>query len=271
MPVMDRPDTVSGWDPEQYGRFANERAQPFHDLLALLAPAPFGRAVDLGCGSGELTAMAAQELGVAEMTGIDNSETMLASAAARASETLRFAYGDIASWTSQRNHDLVLAAATLQWVPDHAAVLRRWTEALAPGGQIAVQVPANADAPTHTVATALADREPYRSAFGPGGPPPDPVAMNVLHPKQYAELLYDLGYERQHVSLRVYPHVLPSTRHAVEWVKGTTLTRFKTALPADRYEQFLVDYERDLLSVLGERRPFFFPFPRILFWGRLSA
>jgi trans-aconitate 2-methyltransferase len=202
------------------------------------------------------------------MVGIDNSDAMLASAAAHAGPAVRFRHGDLATWTSAADHDVVLAAASLHWVPDHPAVLRRWTAGLAPGGQLAVQVPANADAPAHTVAVALAHTEPYRSAFGPAGPPPDPVAANVLAPEQYATVLYELGFARQHVRLQVYPHMLPSSRHVVEWVKGTTLTRFESVLPAALYARFLQDYERELLAVLGRHEPHFFPFRRILFWGR---
>jgi trans-aconitate 2-methyltransferase len=260
--------TPSGWDPEQYRRFAAQRAEPFHDLVAMVTPDRIGRAVDLGCGPGELTALAAQRLGVSQMVGVDHAPEMLAAAAEHASDGVRFEYGDIAAWTADGDHDLVLAAASLQWVPDHVSVLARWTAGLAPGGQLAVQVPDNAEQATHVVAAALAGREPYRSAFGPGGPPPDPVREHVLRPEQYAQLLFDLGYADQTVRLQVYPHVLPSSRHVVEWVRGTTLTRFRRTLPADLYEQFLVDYERELLAVLGRHEPHFFPFRRILFVAR---
>ncbi len=261
--------STTEWDPEQYRRFARERAQPFHDLLALVEPARFGRAIDLGCGPGELTAFAADHLGVSEMTGMDNSPAMLEAASAHATASVKFTSGDISNWTSNRDHDLVLAAASLQWVPRHPSVLRRWTSALAPGGQLAVQVPANGDSPTHLVASALAETEPYRSAFGEAGPPIDPVASYVLQPQEYAQLLFDLGYERQHVRMTVYPHVLPSSRHAVEWVKGTMLTRFAKTLPGEIYGQFLLDYEQQLLDELGRHEPFFFPFRRILIWARL--
>ncbi len=276
----------TAWDPDQYRRFAAERAQPFHDLLALVEADRITRAVDLGCGTGELTALAAARLGISDverpvaaapspaappMVGIDNSPTMLAAAAAHASDTVAFEQGDIAEWTSGGDHDLVLAAASLQWVPDHASVLRRWTAALAPGGQLAVQVPANADAPSHVVAGELAAGEPYRSAFGPQGPPPDPVAANVLAPERYAELLYELGFARQHVRMTVYPHVLPSSRDVVEWVRGTTLTRFAAVLPPEVYAEFLRDYEERLLEVIGRHEPHFFPFRRIFLWGRLPG
>ena len=190
---------------------------------------------------------------------------MLASATAHASERVTFEESDIATWTSTGDHDLVLAAASLQWVPDHRVVLARWVAALAPGGRLAVQVPANAHAPTHVVAARVAASEPHRSAFGAAGPPADPVADNVLAPDEYARILHDLGCVDIDVDLHVYPHMLPTTRHAVEWVKGTTLTRFRSALSGEAYDAFLADYERELVAEMGEHEPCFFPFNRILF------
>ena len=256
------------WNPEQYRRFADERAQPFHDLLALIEPSTIHRAVDLGCGPGELTELAAEKFGVDEMVGIDNSQAMLDKTGEHASGRVRFEFGDIGEWKSSAHLDLVLAAASLQWVPDHVDVLARWAAALRRGGQIAVQVPANADMPSHTVGRRVAEREPYLSLFGPDGPPIDPVRAYVLRPEEYAQVFYDLGFERQHVRLQVYPHVLPSTRHVVEWVRGTTLTRFEKRLTPEAFEAFVAD-ETELLKVLGNHEPHFFPFRRILMWARL--
>ena len=112
------------WNPDQYRQFAAERAQPFHDLLALVEPGSIKRAVDLGCGPGELTALAAEQLGIDEIVGIDNSRAMLDKTAEHSSDHVRFEHGDIAEWTSTAGIDLVLAAASLQWVPDHAGVIR---------------------------------------------------------------------------------------------------------------------------------------------------
>lgn len=262
---------ASRWDPDQYRRFAGERAQPFHDLLTMIGLGPVRSAVDLGCGPGELTALAARRLDVTDMVGIDNSTAMLDAASEHASASVRFEHGDIATWTSDGDVDLVIAAASLQWTPDHPTVLARWTRALAPGGLLAVQVPANSHAPTHTVAAAVAAREPHRSVFGPAGPPSDPVAENVLRPDGYARVLHGLGCVDIDVRLQVYPHVLASTRDAVEWVKGTTLTRFSKLMTAEQYARFLVDYERELLEEMGDAEPCFFPFSRILFTARRPA
>jgi trans-aconitate 2-methyltransferase len=128
-------------------------------------------------------------------------------------------------------------------------------------------VPTNADHPSHLLAAEVAATEPFASAFD-GPPPPDQVAANVLRPQDYAELFHELGFADQVVRLEVYGHVLDSTAAVVEWVRGTTLTRFFKRLPAELHEPFVDAYRRALLARLGERAPYFYPFKRILMWGR---
>jgi trans-aconitate 2-methyltransferase len=252
------------WNPEQYERFRAERTQPFRDLLALVRRCPGGRVVDLGCGTGELTNEVHTTLQAAETLGIDRSAAMLAKA--RPVEGVRFEEGDIAAFDAAAGYDVIFANAALQWVPDHDRLLRSLASALRPGGQLAVQVPANADHPSHLVAGRVASEPPFVDAFA-GHPPPDPVAQNVLRPEQYAELLDTLDFSEQHVRLQVYGHHMASTADVVEWVKGTTLTRFRERLPDDLYEAFVVRYRDALLEVLGDRRPYFYPFKRVLFWA----
>jgi trans-aconitate 2-methyltransferase len=256
------------WNPEQYGKFSAERARPFWDLAGLVErDRPIRRAVDLGCGPGELTVALAGQLAVGAMTGIDSSPAMLATATEQAGPGVRFEEGDIARWTSGGDLDLVFSNAALQWVPDHQGVVARWWSALAPGGQLAVQLPANGTHPSHRIAGEVAASEPFVGAFG-GRPPQDTVTANVLDPVQYAILLDHLGAARQHVRLQVYGHTLARSADVVEWVKGTALTRYERALPPDVYAEFVDEYRRRLLRAIGDTAPYFYPFRRILFWGR---
>jgi trans-aconitate 2-methyltransferase len=256
------------WDPAQYERFARERRQPFDDLLTLVAPLPGGRAVDLGCGPGELTVELHHHTGAATTLGLDSSAAMLERAPTV--DGVRFEVGDLTTFTDDEPLDLVVASASLQWVPDHEVLLPRLASLLAPGGQLAVQMPNNHDHPSHTVITEVATEEPFASALG-GGALPDPVAVNVLRPERYAELLHSLGFATQHVRLQVYGHVLESSAEVVDWTRGTSLTRYKQALPGDLYERFVDRYRERLVARLGDRRPYFFAFKRILVWGRLPA
>lgn len=256
------------WDPGQYHRFAAERARPFHDLCDLISvDAPPRRMVDLGCGTGELTVLAAERFDAGRTVGLDASPEMLAAARQLDQERVEFVDGDLATWTSAADHDLVLANASLHWVPDHAAVLSRWADALAPGGWLAVQVPANAHHPSHLASVAVAEREPFRSAFD-GDPPPDPVAVNVLAPSQYATVLHGLGLVDVHVRLQVYLHELPDSAAVVDWTRGTSLTRFFDRLPAGLHDAFVDAYRAELLDRIGLHAPYLFTFDRILLRAR---
>src|SRR5581483_1934399 len=68
------------WDPAQYHKFQAQRSMPFDDLLAMVKVRPGLRAVDLGCGTGELTRRLADALPSGEVLGLDSSAEMLARA-----------------------------------------------------------------------------------------------------------------------------------------------------------------------------------------------
>ncbi len=252
----------SAWDPNQYERFKAERAQPFYDLVSMVERQPGMRVVDLGSGTGQLTAWLHRELGASETLGIDAAETMLAQAAEHERDGLRFERGEIAAFEPDRRYDLVFSNAALQWVEGHEQLLARVADAVAPGGQLAVQVPANDDHRSHRIARSLAGGEFREQLAG------YERVFPVLTPVRYAELLHALGFQRQQVRMQVYAHVLPETRAVIEWVKGSLLTPFRERLSAERYARFLDRYEHELLAAEGDRRPYLYLFKRILMWGR---
>jgi trans-aconitate 2-methyltransferase len=254
---------ADAWDPEQYRRFAAERARPFHDLLALVRARPGMRVVDLGCGTGELTAEAHRTLRARETLGLDSSAAMLEKAGPLAGGGLAFDRGDLAAFEG-RGYDLVLSNAALHWLPRHPELLERLTAALAPGGQLAVQVPAMHRHPSHRIARAVAAERPFAQALGGWVRPDRPV----LEPGEYARLLFRLGYREQVVRLDVYGHPLASRGEVVEWVKGTVLNPYRERLPPDLWDRYLETYRDRLFAELPDERPFFYGYERILFWGQ---
>ncbi len=245
----------SAWDPAQYLRFAAERRRPFDDLLAQLEPVPGGRAVDLGCGTGELTVELHGHLGTAETIGIDDSVTMLERARDLDAPGVRFDLGRLEEWAPAAPVDVVFANASLQWVPDHPALLARLVAGLAGGGQLAFQVPANHDHPSHLAAAALAAERGLQVRGG---------AVSVLAPEQYATVLHDLGLTDIDVVLRVYGFELPSAADVVEWTKGTLLTGYRAQLDDAGYADFEQAYRDQLVDELGSDGPYYYAFKRIL-------
>jgi trans-aconitate 2-methyltransferase len=251
------------WDPTLYDRFASERSQPFYDLVALCRPVEGGTVVDLGCGTGRLTADLHRSVRAATTTGIDTSPEMLAEAPTGV-PGLAFALGDLADWRGPPV-DLVFANASLHWVGDHPTLLGRLRQGIAPGGQLAFGVPANFGHPSHTVAKALA-AEPE---FAGSGPVED-RGTAVLAPERYAELLHGLGAVELDVRLQVYGHHLESTAAVVDWVSGTALTPYRARLAPASFERFVDLYRARLLDALGDQRPYYYAFPRILCWASFA-
>ncbi|MGE5596348.1 MAG: methyltransferase domain-containing protein, partial [Hyphomicrobiales bacterium] len=147
---------ASPWNPQQYERFRDERSQPFFDLLELVEPIPGGRAIDLGCGTGELTKVMHERVQARASIGLDNSETMLEKCSQFAGNGLTFRLGTILRFAPHSPFDLVFSNAALQWVPEHYKLFERLVAGLKPGGQLAVQVPANHDHPSHVIAHEVA-------------------------------------------------------------------------------------------------------------------
>jgi trans-aconitate 2-methyltransferase len=259
---------IEGWNPDQYERFHAERRQPFDDLLALCVPVAGGRVVDLGCGTGNLTAELHAHMHAAQTVGIDSSEAMLARAKKNHDgvDGLTFVAGDIETWLG-RDLDLVFANASFQWVDDHLNLLARMRTALGPGGQLAFQVPSNYRHPSHVLARQVANEAPFIDALEDA---PEDRGRFVLSPEIYADLLYELGARRQVVRMEVYGHELSSTVDVVEWVMGTLLTPYRTRLSPELFTDFVERYRERLLEELGEREPYFYGFRRILCWARFE-
>ncbi|MCC6386471.1 MAG: methyltransferase domain-containing protein [Dehalococcoidia bacterium] len=254
---------ASTWNPNQYNRFQDERSKPFHDLLALVQPIPGGRAIDLGCGTGELTKVMHERVQARATIGLDNSETMLDKSAAFAGRGLTFKLGTILRFAPRTPFDLIFSNAALQWVDDHELLFERLAAGLAAGGQLAVQMPLNHDHASHVVADAVAGEEPFATALK-GYVRRVPVET----PEWYAEKLDALGFAEMNVRMQVYPQHLGGPEDVVEWVKGAYLTDYQSRMPAELFPAYLARYSERLLAVLADRRPYFYPYKRLLLWGR---
>lgn len=252
------------WDPAQYAKFLRERSAPFFDLLDLVERRPAMRVVDLGCGTGELTHQLHERLGARETLGLDRSAKMLAKSPGFAVPGLTFERGAVETFAPDDPFDLVFSNAALHFVAGHETLWPRLASFLAPGGQLAVHVPANQDHATHVTAREVASEEPFASALGGYVHP-----THVLPVEAYATLLHRLGFARQTVRLAVYGHLLESRESAFEWVKGSILTEYESRMPPGLYASFLGAYRERLLSRLADERPFFFTYKRVLMHASL--
>jgi len=219
------------WDPAQYGRYADQRGRPFHDLMARVEARAPSYVVDVGCGSGELTALLARRWPEAMVLGVDSSAEMLAQAPS-SMPRLKFTQADARHWRPDRPIDIVVSSATMQWVEGHEQVLRELVGCLAPRGWLALQVPGNFAAPSHVL---------LREATARWLPGLALRAEPVLDPAGYAELLGAAGC-RVDAWETTYLQVLAGPEPVLDWVKGTALRPVLAALPPEHHAGFLAEY-----------------------------
>lgn len=244
------------WDPQQYHKFQAERFAPFEDLARQIRVRPGIRALDLGCGTGELTRRLADMLPESDVLGIDSSPQMLAKAEAQARPGLRFELGDLLD--VQGEWDLVFSHAVIQWVDGHEALVPRLLALVRPGGQLAIQQPNNVTHAAHRMITEVAGEAPFREALGGWTRSWPQLAL-----ERYAELLFAHGAQDISVTEKVYPHVLADSDAVVEWTRGTALVPYLERLPEDLREPFLARY-RELLRPHMPGSPVFYGFRRML-------
>jgi len=124
------------WDAQLY----NEKHNFVYDygtgLIDLLAPKPEERILDLGCGSGELTAKINT---VAKGTvGIDKSPEMVAKAKAQF-PNCAFEVGDAVNLNFSEPFDAVFSNATLHWVLDYKKAIQNIYASLVDGGRMVAE------------------------------------------------------------------------------------------------------------------------------------
>ncbi|EWM46323.1 methyltransferase domain protein [Bordetella holmesii 35009] len=168
------------WSAKQYSAFENERTRPVRDLVAAIPDAEVRHAVDLGCGPGNSTQVLADRYPQAKVSGMDSSPDMVAAARKRL-PGLAFSQADISSWRPADRYDVILANASLQWVPDHATLYPRLLQTLTPGGSLAVQTPDNLEEPAHRLARAVAAEQPWAAKLA-GVRHPTGTARNGITP-----------------------------------------------------------------------------------------
>ncbi|MGC0332977.1 ubiquinone/menaquinone biosynthesis C-methylase UbiE [Streptomyces sp. SAI-170] len=95
-----------------------------------------GELLDLGCGTGSLSLLAAEQ--GHRVTGVDSSPAMVARARAKlAGRDAVFLVGDAAAPpVGDRRYDVVLVRHVLWALPDPGRALRHWRGLLRPGGRL---------------------------------------------------------------------------------------------------------------------------------------
>ncbi|KAL7423583.1 hypothetical protein Q5752_001163 [Cryptotrichosporon argae] len=198
-------------------------------VLGLLDARPGEAVCDLGCGSGELTALIKRQVGDGEVVGIDSSADMIAKAE---STTAGIAYYQLDAQDPSAvpaelhgRFDAVFTSATLHWCKrDPAGAARVIALLLKPGGRVAYEFGGFGN----TVGVRAAIHQVLRQN-GVNPVPLDPWYFPT--PEQYTALLGAVGLVPGPAALHPRPTPLPTDLAGwlTTFVRGSFLAGFDAA------------------------------------------
>jgi trans-aconitate methyltransferase len=129
--------TTDKWDSSLYDDRHSFVWKKVGDLIDVLNPRAGDRILDLGCGTGHLTAQIAARGAV--VTGLDSSVSMIAQAR-RNYPKLGFVLGDAGEFRFDEPFDSVFSNAALHWIPEAVPVIASVARALKPGGRFVLEM-----------------------------------------------------------------------------------------------------------------------------------
>ena len=132
------------WDAAKYDATHTAQNDAGRDLIAMAAIRDGDTVLDIGCGTGTLTAELAARAAHGKVVGLDPSAEMIAKAAETAAPAgnIRLLTMPAQEMTFSAEFDVVFSNSALQWIQEQEAVMALSYRALKSGGRLAFQLPA---------------------------------------------------------------------------------------------------------------------------------
>ncbi len=258
------------WNPSQYLQYEDARLRPALDLLARVPLQRPSTIVDLGCGAGNVAQWLGRRWPDARIVGVDADAAMLdrARAATQGASSFTWVRADIGAWRAEAPVDLIFSNAALHWLGGHEQLFPSLAKQLAPDGVLAVQMPGNFDAPSHTILRDVARAPRWRDAAG------DRVLIDPVHaPERYLEWLAPHAASVD-IWTTEYLQQLPARSDGehpvVAWTRGSALVPILGVLNAADRGDFVADYASRIAHAYAARADgsVLYPFRRLFIVAR---
>lgn len=251
------------WNPEIYNKFKNIRYQPFYDLADFIQPVSGMKAIDLGCGTGEQTAILADKFKEADFLGVDSSAEMLEQSKSLETDRLHFRKATTEeTLASGEKWDLIFSNAALQWSNDHKTLFAELIELVNPKGQFAVQMPVQPENKLNVILAELVDEEPFKSYLN--GYKRDSPVLSI---DEYAQILFDGGLEELQIQQKVYPIIANDNETLYNFISGSALIPYIERLEGEQKAFFIKTY-KERIAQHFPKLPAIYSFKRLLLYGR---
>ncbi|KAF2506955.1 methyltransferase domain-containing protein [Flavobacterium zhairuonense] len=250
------------WNPEIYNKFKDIRFKPFVDLMELIKPIESGKAIDLGCGTGEQSIFLAEKFKQIDFLGVDSSSEMLAKSKKYVTDNLHFEQSTnegIAN--SDKKWDLVFSNAALQWSDNHEELFPKLINSINSGGQFAIQMPVQNENMLNKILHQLVVEEPFKD-YLKGWKRNSPV----LSMDQYAQIMFDGKLEDIQVIQKVYPIIAQNHDELYDFISGSALIPYMELFNEDQKKLFTSIYKERIANNFP-KLPAIYAFKRIFLYG----
>lgn len=215
------------WEPTLYDEKHSFVWKLGASLIQLLAPQPGERILDVGCGTGQLTAQIAES--AATVVGIDNSAAMIEEAR-RLFPAVEFQLADAHDFSFEQKFEGIFSNAALHWIREPASVARCIRDALATNGRVAVEFGGQGNVRFLSQAVETASQEFLGETV--------PHLWYFPSIAAFSTLLEQHGIEVTQAAMIDRPTPLEGDDGLRNWVRMFG-QRWLTLIPAEQHEAFL--------------------------------
>lgn len=240
------------WDAAAYQKLSEPQFAWGQRVLARIDLRGDEAALDIGCGTGRLTAELAARLPRGSVVALDQSANMVAEAEKNLSPAFgaRVSYRclDALALDDRDAFDLVFSTATFHWVLDHDRLFQVIHRALRPDGRLVAQCGGEGNlARIHGVALALTRAQPYAPHFDGW-----PGHWLFAGAAETADRLRAAGFTEVETSLEEAPTPFPSREIFAAFIERIVLRGFLARLPDEAMKARFLD---EVVTAMGASEP----------------
>ena len=258
---------MTEWNAERYHAVSSPQQAWGRRVLERLPLDGAERVLDIGCGTGRVTAELAGRVPGGRDVGLDRSVSMLRTARSWLRDhapKAQLVLADGAALPFCRAFDAVFSTATFHWVPDHAALFRSIVQALVPGGRLQAQCGGGANL---AVLKGRADRLMREPRFAP-------FFDDWVEPTNYADVestrrrLEAAGFADIEVWMEAAPTTFASPDEYRQFIGNVCVRDHVARLPPAERDAFL----RELtIAAVNDTPPFTLDYWRLNISARRPA
>lgn len=227
---------MSDWNAAQYHRLSDPQRGWGIRVLDRLAPAPGERILDIGCGTGRLTAEMTGRCPDCDVVATDRSQAMLNEAQRQYPHAAVFAQADgMALPFADATFDAVFSTATFHWISDHDRLFGEIYRVLKRGGRLVSQCGGGPNLQQLYHRAQLSARsEKYVEYFEGWGDP-----WNFESAERTKDRLHRMGFADIEVTLEPAQTPFPDVRAYEDFITTVCVRHHVDRLPQDLRHPFV--------------------------------